>query len=199
MSFRHIWGLALSALILLGVGALANPRDGHVKSSSGKAKVKNFVIAFTSRVKDGHCYSSELEGEPVEMAHYGRVVRWSIALTSVVAAVAVVISALVVGSKGIYGALIGVGVVVVFFGISILVVGKAAKVSPMAMMVAALGSFVFKIVAFAIVLVAIGHSTAFNGRSLGFTALACILAWSAAQAVAAMRMQTLYVEPDGQS
>ena len=51
----------------------------------------------------------------------------------------------------------------------------------------------------AIVLVAIGKSTAFDGRMLGFTALACILAWSAAQAVAAMRMQTLYVEPDGQS
>jgi len=133
------------------------------------------------------------------MAHYGRVVRWSIALTSVVAAVAVVICALAVGTKGIYGALIGIGVVAVFFGISILAVGKAAKISPMAMMVTALGSFVIKIVAFAVVLVAIGHSTAFSGRSLGFTALACILAWSLAQAVTAARMQTLYVEPDGQS
>ena len=133
------------------------------------------------------------------MAHYGRVVRWSIALTSVVAAVAVVICALMGGAKGVYGALIGVGVVAVFFGISILAVGRAARVSPMAMMVTALGSFVVKIVAFMIVLVAIGKSTAFNGRMLGFTALACILAWSAAQAVTAMRMQTLYVEPDGKS
>ena len=133
------------------------------------------------------------------MTYYGRVVRWSLALSSVVAAAAVVICAVLGGAKGTYGSLIGVGVVAVFFGISIVVVGRAAKVSPMAMMVAALGSFVFKIVAFAIVLVAIGHSAAFNGRSLGFTALACILAWSAAQAVAAMRMQTLYVEPDGQS
>src|ERR1700677_2322327 len=132
------------------------------------------------------------------MAYYGRVVRWSIALTSVVAA-AVVICALMGGAKGVYGSLIGIGVVAVFFGISILAVGRAARVSPMAMMVTALGSFVVKIVAFMIVLVAIGHSTAFNGRSLGFTALACILAWSAAQAVTAMRMQTLYVEPDGQS
>src|SRR6202020_2013064 len=130
------------------------------------------------------------------MAHYGRVVRWSIALTSVVAAVAVVISALVVGSKGIYGALIGVGVVAVFFGISILVVGRAAKVSPMAMMVAALGSFIVKIVAFMIVLIALGHSTAFNGRMLGFTALACILAWSFSQVGTAMKLQFPYVEPD---
>jgi ATP synthase protein I len=133
------------------------------------------------------------------MAYYGRVVRWSIALTSVVAAAAVVICALMGGAKGVYGSLIGIGVVAVFFGISILAVGRAARVSPMAMMVTALGSFVVKIVAFMIVLVAIGKSTAFNGRMLGFTALACILAWSAAQAVTAMRMQTLYVEPDGKS
>jgi ATP synthase protein I len=133
------------------------------------------------------------------MAYYGRVVRWSIALTSVVAAAAVVICALMGGAKGVYGSLIGIAVVAVFFGISILAVGRAARVSPMAMMVTALGSFVVKIIAFMIVLIAIGKSTAFNGRMLGFTALACILAWSAAQAVTAMRMQTLYVEPDGKS
>ena len=133
------------------------------------------------------------------MAYYGRVVRWSIALTSVVAAAAVVICALMGGAKGVYGSLIGIGVVAVFFGISILAVGRAARISPMAMMVTALGSFIIKIIAFMIVLIAIGKSTAFNGRMLGFTALACILAWSAAQAVTAMRMQTLYVEPDGKS
>jgi ATP synthase protein I len=130
---------------------------------------------------------------------YARVVRWSLALTSVVAAVAVVLGAVFGGAKGTYGALIGVGVVAVFFGISILVVGRAAKVSPMAMMVAALGSFIIKIVAFMIVLIAIGHSTAFNGRMLGFTALACILAWSASQIITSMKLKMLYVEPTGQS
>jgi len=133
------------------------------------------------------------------MAYYSRVVRWSVALTSVVAAAAVVICALMGGAKGVYGALIGIGVVAVFFGLSILVVGRAARISPPAMMVAALATFVVKIVAFMIVLVALGRSTAFNGRMLGFTALACILAWSAAQVVTAMRMQVLYVEPDGKS
>ena len=130
---------------------------------------------------------------------YARVVRWSLALTSVVAAVAVVLCAALGGSKGAYGALIGVGVVTAFFAISIIVVGRAARVNPMAMMIAALGTFLGKIIAFMIVLAVLRHSTAFNGKMLGFTALACILAWSAAQAVAAMRMQTLYVEPDGQS
>jgi ATP synthase protein I len=130
---------------------------------------------------------------------YARVVRWSIALTGVVAAVAVVLSTVLVGAKGAYGSLIGVAVVAVFFGISILVVGKAAKISPMAMMVAALGSFIVKIVAFMIVLVAIGHSSALSGRSLGFTALACILAWSASQIGTSIKLKMLYVEPSGQS
>ncbi len=130
---------------------------------------------------------------------YSRVVRWSVAMTSVVAAVAVLICAAVGGAKGAYGALIGVGVVTVFFGLSILVVGRAARISPAAMMVAALGTFLVKMVAFAIVLVAIGHSTAFNGRMLGFTALACILAWSASQIITSMRLKLLYVEPDGKS
>ncbi|HEX4092542.1 MAG TPA: hypothetical protein VHZ33_27800 [Trebonia sp.] len=122
--------------------------------------------------------------------------RWSIALTSVVAAVAVVICALVGGAKGVYGSLIGVGVVAVFFGISIVAVGKAAKVSPMAMMVTALGTYVIKIIAFMIVLALLVHSTAFNGRMLGFTALACILTWCAAQVVTMSRTKALYVTPE---
>jgi ATP synthase protein I len=133
------------------------------------------------------------------MALYLRVVRWSAALTSVVAAVAVVLSAAFGGAKGAYGALIGVGVVTVFFAISILVVGRASRINPMAMMVAALGTFLGKMIAFLIVLALLRHSTAFNGKMLGFTALACIIAWSASQVITSMKLQSLYVEPDGKS
>jgi ATP synthase protein I len=128
---------------------------------------------------------------------YARVVRWSMALTSVVAAVAVVLCAALGGSKGAYGALIGVGVVTAFFTISIIVVGRAARINPMAMMVAALATFLGKIIAFMIVLAILRHSTAFNARDLGFTALACILAWSASQVITSMKLKMLYVEPDG--
>jgi ATP synthase protein I len=122
------------------------------------------------------------------MTYYGRVLRWSVPLTSVVAAVAVVICALLGGSKGAYGALVGVGVVAVFFAISILIVGRAAQ-----------ATFLGKIVAFMIVLAVLRHVTAFSGRDLGFTALACILAWSASQVGVAMKLNIPYVEPDGQS
>lgn len=131
------------------------------------------------------------------MATYGRIVRRSAALTSVVAVVAVVLCAALIGAKGAYGALIGVAVVSVFFGISILVVGRAAKISPQVMMVTALATYVVKFIAFMIVLIALGKSTAFSGRSLGFTAIACILAWMVAQVVTAMRLRLPYVEPDG--
>jgi ATP synthase protein I len=130
---------------------------------------------------------------------YARVVRWSLALTSVVAAAAVVLCAVLGGSKGAYGALVGVGVVTAFFAISIIVVGRAARANPMAMMVAALGTFLGKIIAFMIVLALLRHSTAFNGKMLGFTALACILAWSASQVITSMKLKMLYVEPDGKS
>jgi ATP synthase protein I len=127
---------------------------------------------------------------------YARVVRWSIALTSVVAAVAVVLCAVLGGAKGTYGSLIGVGVVAVFFGISILVVGRAAKVSPGVMMTAAMASYIVKVIAFMIVLALLQHSTAFNGRMLGFTAFACIVTWCAAQVVTMMRTKALYVTPE---
>jgi len=132
------------------------------------------------------------------MAVYGRVVRRSAMLTSVVAVVAVALCAALIGAKGLYGALIGVGVVAAFFAISILVVGRAAKISPPVMMITALTTYVVKFIAFMIVLIAIGKSTAFSGKSLGFTAIACILAWMVAQIVTAMRLRLLYVEPNAQ-
>jgi ATP synthase protein I len=131
------------------------------------------------------------------MATYSRVVRRSAALTTVVAAVAVVLCAALIGAKGAYGALIGVAVVTVFFGISVLVVGRAAKISPQVMMATALATYVVKFIGFMIVLIALGKSTAFSGRSLGFTAIACILAWMVSQIVTTMRLKLLYVEPDG--
>ena len=131
------------------------------------------------------------------MATYSRVVRRSAALTAVVAAVCVVVCAALGGAKGLYSALIGVAIVTAFFGISVLVVGRAAKISPHVMMAAAMISYVIKIIGFAIVMIALGKSTAIDGRMLGFTAIICILAWSAAEVVTAIRLKLPYVDPDG--
>jgi ATP synthase protein I len=133
------------------------------------------------------------------LAKYLTIVRRAGALTAVAAAIMVAVSAALVGVKGLIGALIGVGIVAVFFGISILVVGRAARVSPQAMMVAALASYLVKIVGLAVVVSRLNGTTAFSTRTLGFVAIGCILVWTAAQAIAAMKVKMLYVEPDSSS
>ena len=132
------------------------------------------------------------------LAKYAIIVRRAGALTAVAAAIMVAVSAALVGVKGLYGALIGVALVTVFFGLSVLVVGRAARVSPQAMMVTAMVTYVVKIVALGIVVSTLHGVTAFSGRALGFTALGCILVWSATQVITTIKIKMLYVEPDQQ-
>jgi len=133
------------------------------------------------------------------LAKYAIIIRRAGALTAVAAAIMVALSAALAGVKGLYGALIGVAIVGAFFGISVLVVGWAARISPQAMMVAAIITYLVKIVALAIVVSALHGMTAFSDRALGFTAIGCILVWSAAQVITAVKVKMLYVEPEQQS
>jgi len=130
------------------------------------------------------------------LAKYAIIIRRAGALTAVAAAIMVAVSAALAGVKGLYGALIGVALVTVFFGVSVLVVGRAARISPQAMMVAAMVTYVVKIVGLAIVVSMLHGMTAFSDRSLGLTAIVCILVWCAAQAVIAIKIKMLYVEPE---
>jgi ATP synthase protein I len=130
------------------------------------------------------------------LAKYATIVRRAGALTAVAAAIMVAVSAALVGVKGLIGALIGVAVVAVFFGISIAVVGRAARKSPQAMMVAALATYLVKIVALAVIVSRLNGTTAFSTKTLGFVAIGCILVWTGAQAITAMKVKMLYVEPE---
>ena len=130
------------------------------------------------------------------IANYARVVRRSVVITAAVAAVMVAISAAVSGGKGALGALIGALVVAVFFGISVLVVGRAAKVNPQVMMAAAMVSYIVKFIGLAIVMIALAKSTAFSPRLLGLTAIVLVLTWCIAQVVISMKLKILYVEPE---
>ncbi len=130
------------------------------------------------------------------LASYAIVVRRAAIPTALGALVMVAVGAALVGVKGLIGALLGVAIVALFLGISIVVVGWAARISQPAMMIAALATFLVKIIALAVVVSSLEGTTAFSTRTLGFTAIGCILLWSAAQVIAAMRVKMLYVEPD---
>lgn len=130
--------------------------------------------------------------------NYGRVLKRSAVFTAAAAAVMVVLSTVLGGTKGLIGALLGVALVTIFFGISVTAVSRAARVSPQAMMITAIGTFILKIVVLAFLVARFAGTTAFNSKLFGFTAIVCILAWSIGQAVATARMKVLYVEPDGE-
>jgi ATP synthase protein I len=132
------------------------------------------------------------------VAQYAQIARRSAATAAVAAVIMVVIFAVAGGSKGLIGALIGVAVVALFFGISIAAVARAARVSPQAMMATALGTFIVKMLLLIIFVGQFQDTTAFNPKAFGLTALACILAYTGGQVVWSMRLKALYVEPDGE-
>ena len=117
------------------------------------------------------------------LANYARITRWSAVLTAVVAAIMVGVSTAVGGSRGLIGSLLGVALVTLFFGIDVLVIGRVARISPQAIMMAAIGLYVFKILALAVVMSQLIGTTAFNTKLFGFTAIVCVLAWCAARSL----------------
>jgi len=131
------------------------------------------------------------------LASYALIVRRSAAVTAAVAAVMVAVSAAVAGGKGVIGARLGTALVAVFFAISVLAVSAAAKVSPQAMMITAILTYLVKILVLMIFLSRFSGTTAFSPRMFGLTALACILAWTFAQVAWSMRLRVQYVEPEG--
>jgi len=132
------------------------------------------------------------------LANYARILRRSAAVTAAVAVVMVALSTAIGGGKGALGALLGTAIVAAFFAISVLAVGRAAKVSPQAMMITAMATYIAKILLLLLFVARFSNSTAFNPRLFGLTAIVCILAWSASQVTWSLRLKIPYVEPDGE-
>ncbi len=132
------------------------------------------------------------------LASYAPIARRSAAAAAAAAVIMAALGAVLAGGKGLIGAAIGVAVVAFFFGTSMLVVSRAARVSPQAMMGAAVGTFLVKILLLIIVFGELQNTTAFNPKAFGLTVLVCVLVYSAAQVVWSMRLKMLYVEPDGE-
>jgi ATP synthase protein I len=131
------------------------------------------------------------------LANYAQIVRRSTVTTAAVGAAMVIVGVAVGGTKGLLGAVLGAALVAVFFAISVLAVGRAARRSPQAMMVTAMTTYIIKILLLMFFVARFAGTTAFNSRLFGLTALACILAWSASQVYWSMRLKTPYVEPSG--
>jgi ATP synthase protein I len=132
------------------------------------------------------------------LANIAPMARRSATVTAAVAAVMVALSAVLGGQKGVIGAAIAVVVVAAFFGLSVLALGKAAKVSPQAMMLAGMGTYFVKILVLLFLVGRFQNSTAFSPWLFGLTAIVLVLVYDIALAVSWSRTKMLYVEPDGE-
>jgi ATP synthase protein I len=130
------------------------------------------------------------------MASYAVILRRSAVVTAAAALVMVVLSAIADGGKGLAGALLGVGLVAVFFGISAAAMSWAARKSPQVTMVTAISTYLIKILALLFLVVRYSGTTAFNGKAFGFTVVVCVVVWTTAQALVSARLKVPYVEPD---
>jgi ATP synthase protein I len=132
------------------------------------------------------------------LANIAPMARRSATVTAAVAAVMVAICAAVGGHKGAIGAAIAIVVVAAFFGLSVLALSRAARVSPQAMMLAGIGTYTFKILVLLFLVGRFQNSTAFSPWLFGLTAIVLVLVYDIALAVTWSRTKMLYVEPDGE-
>ncbi|MEV0825797.1 hypothetical protein [Nonomuraea rubra] len=125
-----------------------------------------------------------------------RVLKSAAIPTALVGVVAVVVAFLTAAGKGALGAAIGALLVGVFFSISVVAVSYAARVSPQMMAIAAMLSYLVKVVAIMIVLSVFGDTTAWNSKAFAWSVVVCTLVWTAFEVRAFIKTKMLYVDPE---
>ncbi|MFS0886739.1 hypothetical protein [Aeromicrobium sp. 179-A 4D2 NHS] len=109
-------------------------------------------------------------------------------------AVCAVVAALVAGGPGLLGALIGGGVVMLFFGATPTVLGPVAKATPTLSLLFAMIFFVTKVVAllalFLVLQRSAGESGPIDPESVSVTVIATTLAWLFLRVLDATRERT---------
>ncbi|MEO3890172.1 hypothetical protein [Nonomuraea sp. B5E05] len=103
---------------------------------------------------------------------------------------------LTAGGKGALGAAMGALLVGIFFSISVVVVSYAARVSPQMMAIAAMVSYLVKVLAIMAVLSAFRDTTAWNTQAFAWSVVVCTLVWTGFEVRAFMKTKMLYVDPE---
>lgn len=125
-----------------------------------------------------------------------RVLKSAALPTLAVGAVAVVVALGVAGGKGALGAAIGVLLVAAFFSVSVVAVSYAAKVSPQVMAMAAMGSYLVKVIVIMVMLATFGDTTAWNPKAFAWSVVICTIVWTAFEVRGFVKTKMLYVDPD---
>jgi ATP synthase protein I len=124
-----------------------------------------------------------------------RMLRGSALAAGPVGLVAVILSAVLAGGKGLVGGLVGVAVVFLFFGLGLAALARITRDHPQTALTAGLLVYAVQVLVAGVFIVAFKHATFFNGRAFGFTLLATALAWIGGQVYWTLKGKYLYVEP----
>ena len=125
----------------------------------------------------------------------GAMLRGALVPTGIVAVACVVVSALVAGATGLWGALLGVVLVGTFFTLSLLVLDAARAVDPIVVLMIALALYAAKVVGLFVAFIVINAADLvdepFNRTALGITVIACTLTWTVGEIIGATRRREL--------
>lgn len=113
-------------------------------------------------------------------------------LASLVAGlVCAVVATTATGTSGLYGALIGAGLVIVFFGLGHLVLTGLRSVEPATFFLIAMLTYVLQVMCLLAVFGSFASwSASVSDTALGLTIVVCTLVWTAALVVTSRRQRT---------
>lgn len=122
-----------------------------------------------------------------------RIVRGGVLATASVGAVVVVLAGLLAGWAGVYGALLGTGLAMAFFAITIVAVSAAARVANELMLPAALGTYLVKVIGIFLALFFLRDTTAFDRTAFALATVIGACVFLVAELRVALRARIPYV------
>lgn len=127
--------------------------------------------------------------------HQRTLIRSAVIPAAVAAVLAIAVGTLARGVPGLVGAVVGALLVVVFFGAGLWVVLATADLAPVVSMVAALGSYVGKVVLFGLALALLKDVETLDRTTFALAAVAVALVWMVGEVIGVARARTPLVDP----
>lgn len=121
----------------------------------------------------------------------GAMLRGAVLPSIAVSAVCVGVATWAVGESGLWGSLLGAGLVLVFFSMSLVALGATARLDPTLTLLIALALYTAKIIALAVAFVVLNGAglmgDPFDRTALGVTVIVCTLVWTILEIVASVK------------
>jgi hypothetical protein len=124
-----------------------------------------------------------------------RILRGAAVFAAPVGVVSTVVSALMAGGKGLFGALVALAVVAVFFGLGFAALMRITQDKPQVTMMAGMLVYTVQMLLIGVFIIAFNGTTLFNSRAFALTLLVTALAWVGGQVRHSLTSKMLYVDP----